>query len=65
MNEETTNDSPNEELIMKAIESSFKGGAPVQCDNCYQPIVIERDEKQQLKNSSCKCGKYNSSFRGL
>lgn len=62
---EANADLPDKGLIMKAIEYSLKGLEPVLCDSCCQPIIIERDNNQQLKSSSCKCGRYDTSFRGV
>ncbi|WP_143157903.1 hypothetical protein [Rubritalea squalenifaciens] len=65
MKKRSMNESPDRKLLMQAIENSFKGRDLVRCDVCNQPIVIERDENQQLKRSKCECGKYNSIFRGV
>ena len=52
-------------LLLDAIEKNMGSDNPVTCNNCNEPIVIERDEMGRALKASCKCGKFNTSFRPI
>jgi hypothetical protein len=56
---------PDTKRLMDAIEAEWTGGVSVPCDLCGSPIQITRDEEKKLARTSCKCGKFDSSFRGI
>jgi hypothetical protein len=52
-------------LLMAALESNRDGKADVKCDTCNSPIVVLRDNNGRALQSSCDCGKFNSTFRPI
>mgnify|MGYP001554776941 CR=1 FL=1 len=57
--------SEERSLLMEAIEKNRDGENPVCCSKCNKPIEIKRDEIGRVISTSCKCGKFNATFRPI
>ena len=57
--------SEERSLLLDAIGANRGEDNSVLCDECQQPIIIRRDDQGRAVESTCECGKYNSTFRPL